>query len=254
MRDGGRQRVSHVADRERVALSWSGGKDSAMALHELRRSDEVDVASLLTIVAAEYDRVSHHGVRASLLREQAAAIGLPLRTIAIETQSPSSCDTNLDANVMREYERLMRDEMLQYKAEGITNIAFGDIFLQPLRDYRERKLAEVGMRGLFPLWQRDTATLAREFVDLGFKAYLSCVDDAKLGASFAGRAFDHQLLADLPPRVDPCGEHGEYHSFVFDGPIFQRPLAVSVGEVVQRDVRHFADLVLKNVEQVTSLH
>lgn len=235
-----------MADRERVALSWSGGKDSAMALHVLRQTGDVEVVSLLTVVAAEYDRVSHHGVRAALLREQAAAIGLPLRTVAIRTQSPETCDAggaSDDDRVMREYERLMADAMLRYRAEGITTIAFGDIFLQRLREYRERNLAAIGMKALFPLWGRDTAELAREFVALGFQAVLTCVDDATLGASFAGRPFDDRLLRELPPGVDPCGERGEFHSFVHDGPIFRRPVAVERGAVVQRDVRHFADLL-----------
>lgn len=232
-----------MSERQKVVLSWSGGKDSAMALHALRQVGDAEVVSLLTTVAAEYDRVSHHGVRVSLLELQAAAIGLPLRTISIRTTAVQSCDTNDDGRVMHEYERLMTEAMLQYRDEGITTVAFGDIFLQRLREYRERNLASVGMTGLFPLWQRDTAELARDFVRLGFKAYVSCVDDAKLGAAFAGRAFDDELLADLPAGVDPCGEHGEYHTFVYDGPIFQRPVAVKVGEVVQRDVRHFADLL-----------
>ncbi len=235
-----------MSERVKVALSWSGGKDSALALHLLRQDSDVEVVSLLTTVAAEYDRVSHHGVRVSLLEDQAAAIGLPLRIVALRTQSTETCeprDASADERIMSEYERLMTDAMLRYRDEGIGTIAFGDIFLQRLRDYRERKLAEVGMRALFPLWKRGTAELARAFVALGFKAVLTCVDDAKLGASFAGRAFDEQLLRDLPVDVDPCGEYGEFHSFVYDGPIFQRPVAVERGVIVQRDVRHFADLL-----------
>lgn len=242
--------MSDVAERPRVALSWSGGKDSAMALHVLRQTGSVDVVSLLTVVAAEYDRVSHHGVRTKLLAAQAQAIGLPLRVVRIRTHAPDACGADstttgaaADARVMREYERQMAEALRHYREEGVTTIAFGDIFLQRLREYRERNLAAVGMRGLFPLWQRDTGALAREFIALGFRAVLTCVDDATLGPAFAGREFDAQLLAELPTSVDPCGEHGEFHSFVYAGPIFQRSVAVERAGVVQRDVRHFADLL-----------
>jgi uncharacterized protein (TIGR00290 family) len=236
-------------NKEKVVLSWSGGKDSAMALYELRSGGRYEVVSLLTSVAAEYDRVSHHGVRVELLQAQAAAVGLPLEMMSIHTQSPDACGTADDDVVMREYERLMGETMLRYKAAGVMAVAFGDIFLEGLRAYRERKLATVGMTAVFPIWGRATSELARTFVDLGFKAYLSCVDAAKLGESFAGRAFDHTLLSDLPAGVDPCGEHGEYHSFVFDGPIFLKPIGVGVGAVVLRDVRYFADLLACHPEQ-----
>jgi uncharacterized protein (TIGR00290 family) len=230
--------------REKVILSWSGGKDSAMALYELRRSDRYEVVALLTTVAAEYDRVSHHGVRASLLAAQAEAVGLPLEQLAIAVTSPHPCRTDHgDDVVMQEYERLMTEAMLRSKSQGVTAVAFGDIFLEQLRAYRESRLAQVGMRGVFPIWQRDTRELVETFVDLGFRAYLTCVDSQKLGEAFAGRALDRDLLQDLPADVDPCGEHGEYHSFVWDGPIFREPVHVRVGEVVLRDVRYFADLL-----------
>jgi uncharacterized protein (TIGR00290 family) len=228
--------------REKVVLSWSGGKDSAMALYELRRSGEYDVVSLLTTVASEYNRVSHHGVRASLLEAQAAAIGLPLQKLSISTSSAHLCRTDSNDGVMQEYERLMTETMLRYKAGGVTAVAFGDIFLQDLRAYRESNLTRVGMKALFPIWQRRTAELVHTFLDLGFKAYLTCVDAQKLGEAFAGRALDREFVEELPAEVDPCGEHGEYHSFVFDGPIFHQPLRVRVGDVVLRDVRYFADL------------
>jgi uncharacterized protein (TIGR00290 family) len=232
-----------MPEKEKVVLSWSGGKDSAMALYELRRSERYEVVSLLTTVAAEYDRVSHHGVRAQLLEIQAVAVGLPLQKLCISTQSKNPCRTDSNDGVMHEYERLMTETMVGYKAAGVTHVAFGDIFLQNLRAYREDNLARVGMKGIFPIWQRDTAELVQTFLDLGFKAYLTCVDANKLGKSFAGRALDGQFIHDLPADVDPCGEHGEYHSFVFDGPIFQKPVGVRVGEVVLRDVRYFADLL-----------
>jgi uncharacterized protein (TIGR00290 family) len=230
--------------KEKVVLSWSGGKDSAMALYELRRSQEYEVVSLLTTVAAEFDRVSHHGVRAQLLEAQAAAIGLPLQTLSISTQSAHPCRPDSDDGVMQEYERLMMETLLRYKEGGVAAVAFGDIFLENLRAYRERNLSRVGMKALFPIWQRQTRELVHTFLDLGFQAYLACVDAEKLGESFAGRALDRDFIRDLPAQVDPCGEFGEYHSFVFDGPIFQQPLRVRVGEVVLRDVRCFVDLLL----------
>ncbi|HEY7424488.1 MAG TPA: diphthine--ammonia ligase [Gemmataceae bacterium] len=232
-----------MPEKEKVVLSWSGGKDSAMALYELRRSQGYEVVSLLTTVAAEYDRVSHHGVRTQLLEAQAAAVGLPLQKLSISTRSAHPCRTAGNDDVMGEYERLMTEMMLRCKAAGARAVAFGDIFLQDLRAYRERNLTSVGMKALFPIWQRDTAELVQTFLDLGFKAYLSCVDAEKLGAAFAGRALDRHFVCHLPAGVDPCGERGEYHSFVFDGPIFHQPVRVRVGEVVLRDVRFFADLL-----------
>ncbi len=173
-----------MPEKEKVVLSWSGGSDSeTLALYELRRSERYEVVSLLTTVAAEYERVSHHGVRVQLLEVQAAAVGLPLRKLSICTQSAHPCRTDDDDGVMQEYERLMTETMLDYKAAGVTNVAFGDIFLQNLRAYRETNLARVGMKAVFPIWQRDTAELVRTFLDLGFKAYLTCVDAKKLGVT-----------------------------------------------------------------------
>jgi uncharacterized protein (TIGR00290 family) len=232
-----------MPEKEKVVLSWSGGKDSAMALYELRRSERYEVVRLLTTVAVEYDRVSHHGVRTELLEAQAAALALPLQKLSIRTQSPHPCRTDGNDPVMQEYERQMTETMLGYKATGVMAVAFGDIFLQRLRAYRESNLARVGMKAVFPIWQRATAELVQTFLDLGFQAYLTCVDAKKLGAAFAGRALDRHFLHDLPADVDPCGEHGEYHSFVFDGPIFHEPIRVCVGDVVLRDVRYFADLL-----------
>ncbi|MHB1423732.1 MAG: Dph6-related ATP pyrophosphatase [Gemmataceae bacterium] len=238
---------------EKVVLSWSGGKDSAMALHELRRDPCYEVVSLLTTVAAEYDRVSHHGVRARLLETQAAAVGLPLQKLSIFTSSAHPCRTDANDGTMREYERLMAATMLRYKAAGVTAIAFGDIFLENLRAYRENNLTRVGLKGLFPIWRRNTSELMRTFLDLGFRAYLTCVDAAKLGAAFAGRPLDRQLIQDLPAGVDPCGEHGEYHSFVFDGPIFHKPVSVRLGEVVLRDSRYFIDLLPEDASETGSV-
>ncbi len=219
--------------KEKIVLSWSGGKDSAMALYALLESGRYEVVSLLTTVSEEYDRISHHGVRAELLEQQAEALGLPLHTLHLPGVS---CP-------MEDYEALMKRAMLQCKDDGIQTVAFGDIFLQDLREYRQRNLARVEMNAIFPIWGRDTTEVVESFIDLGFRAFLTCVDAEKLGERFAGRPIDADLVRDLPGEVDPCGENGEFHSFVYDGPIFQRPVEVSVGQVVLRDVRYFADLV-----------
>lgn len=218
-----------------VVMSWSGGKDSAFALYELLRSDDFEVVELMTSVSEEYQRISHHGVREILLEQQAAAIGLPLRKIYLPSGKAGPCTNEV-------YEGIMGGVMASYKARGIETVGFGDLFLEDLRAWRENNLAKAGMRGVFPLWKRDTAKLAREVIAMGFRAYLSCVE-GKVGPGFVGRAFDESLLADLPAGVDPCGEYGEFHSYVYDGPIFQRPVAVRVGESVVRDGRYYADLL-----------
>lgn len=218
---------------EKVVLSWSGGKDSAMALYELRKGGGYEVVSLLTTIAEGYQRVSHHGVRVELLERQAAAVRVPLHKLCL----PGERCTN------EEYEALMMETMLELKNAGVLTVAFGDIFLQDLRAYRERNLAKVGMTAIFPIWRRRTPELAQTFIQLGFKAYLACVASKKLNKAFAGRPIDSTLLRDLPVDVDPCGENGEFHSFVYDGPIFDRPVPIRVGEVVLRDSRYFADLL-----------
>lgn len=219
--------------KDRVILSWSGGKDSAMALHALLESGRYEVVSLLTTVSEQYGRVSHHGVRVELLEQQAEALGICLHKLYLPGAFCS----------FEDYEAIMTKAMLEYSNKGILIVAFGDVFLQNLRQYREYNLAKVGMKAIFPNWQMDTTELFQNFVGLGFKAYLTCVDSEKLGKDFAGRPIDMDLIRDLPDGVDPCGENGEFHSCVYDGPIFRRPLAVTVGEVVLRDVRYFADLV-----------
>ncbi len=222
--------------KKKVVFSWSGGKDSAMALHELRQDDRFEVVALLTTVAEEYGRISHHGVREELLEQQAASIGIPLSKLYLPASSPQPC-TNA------QYEELMARALARFREAGVLLVAHGDLFLQDLREYRERNLAKLGMEGLFPLWHRDTTELVHCFARLGFKAYLCCVDGKKLGRAFAGRSFGPELLADLPAGVDPCGEYGEFHSFVHDGPIFTRPVAVGLGEVVLREGRYYADLL-----------
>ena len=190
-------------EKEKVVFSWSGGKDSALALQEIRQSGRYETVALLTTVAEQYKRISHHGVREELLEMQAAAVGLPLDKLYLPANSPLPC-TNA------QFEELMGPTLRKYHAAGVLLVAHGDIFLQDLRDYRERNLAKVGMKGLFPIWRRDTTELLRTFIQSGFKAYLSCVDGQKLGEAFAGRAIDASLLRDLPAGVDPCGEYGEY--------------------------------------------
>lgn len=218
--------------KERILFCWSGGKDSTLALAELLRASDCEVAALLTTVTEDYDRISMHGVRRTLLEAQAAALGLPLQIVLI----PTGCSNEI-------YEARMKAALESFLERGIRRAAFGDLFLADVREYRERNLARVGMEAIFPLWQRDTRELAHEFITRGFRAVLTCVDTRKLDASFSGRFFDAQLLADLPPQVDPCGENGEFHSFVFDGSIFRQPVAFSHGERVVREGYAFCDLL-----------
>jgi uncharacterized protein (TIGR00290 family) len=216
----------------KILVSWSSGKDSAWMLHLLRQQHPGAVAGLLTTLNGAFDRVAMHAVRRTLLEAQAAAAELPLFAVNL----PWPCSNS-------EYERLMTDAVGRFVREGFTHVAFGDLFLEDVRRYREERLEGTGLEPLFPLWRiKPTNELAREMIDGGLAAYLTCVDPRKLDSSFAGRAFDHALLADLPPGVDPCGENGEFHSFVWDGPMFSRPLRIRVGEVVTRDGFVFADV------------
>lgn len=218
-----------------VIMSWSGGKDSAMALHALRQSGRYEIVALLTSISEEYRRISHHGVREVLLEQQARAIGIPLEKVYLPSGNAQPCTNEI-------YEQIMGEVMAKFQALGVHTVAFGDLFLEDLRAWREANLSKAGMHGLFPLWKRDTTQLAREVIAMGFKAYLSCVE-GKVGPGFAGRPYDAELLRDLPPGIDPCGEYGEFHSFVHDGPIFNRPVELSVGDIVQRDGRYYADLL-----------
>jgi uncharacterized protein (TIGR00290 family) len=204
-----------------------------MAAYQLLASQKYQIASLLTTVTEEYDRISMHGVRRSLLEQQADSLGVPLHQIAI----PKDCPNEI-------YEARMREAVEQFKARGITKVAFGDLFLQEVKQYRDERLAQAGMTGLYPIWMRDTAELVRTFIGLGFRAILCCVDTQAIDASFAGREIDHTLLADLPGSADPCGENGEYHSFVYAGPIFKRPIPCRAGERVLRSARfNYCDIV-----------
>jgi uncharacterized protein (TIGR00290 family) len=217
---------------EDVLFCWSGGKDSAMALHALRVAGDCRITALLTTITEEYDRISMHGVRRALLERQADSLGLPLHAVLI----PPQC-------INAAYEARMKGALEEHFARGVRHVAFGDIFLEDLRVYREKNLALVGMQALFPIWRRDTRELAREFVRQGFRAITVCVDPRVLDASFAGRELDANFFAELPPGVDPCGENGEFHTFVFDGPVFKMPIAFRVGEKVLRDGFCFCDLL-----------
>lgn len=221
---------------EKILFSWSGGKDSALALYEILRASRYEISALLTTVTEEYDRISMHGVRRTLLEQQAASIGLPLEKIFITKNATND-----------EYEAKMRAKLLEFQKRGIASVVFGDIFLEDLRNYREENLAKIEMKGIFPIWKRDTAELANTFMDLGFKAFITCIDSKVLDKSFVGRPYDKQFLADLPSSIDPCGENGEFHSFVYDGPIFQEKIALTSGEVVFRDNRfYFSDFIPAN--------
>jgi uncharacterized protein (TIGR00290 family) len=219
--------------KEKVLLSWSGGKDSALALHELRKSGKYEVAALLTTITRDYDRICMHGVRSILLEQQAESLGLALEKIFISKNASNE-----------EYESRMREILEKYQAEGVCAVVFGDIFLEDLRKYREEKLAQIGMKGLFPIWKRDTAELACAFIGLGFKAIVTCADSNLLDSTLVGRPFDEQFLSTLPEAVDPCGENGEFHSFVSNGPIFQQQIPHTTGEVVLRENGfYYCDLV-----------
>jgi uncharacterized protein (TIGR00290 family) len=214
-----------------VVLSWSGGKDSALCLWALRQANE-PVGTLLTTITDEYDRISMHGVRVSLLRQQADAVGLPL----VEVRIPSSCTNEL-------YEELMADALSSPQLRDCERYAFGDLFLEDVREYREERLATLGKRGVWPLWGRDTRILAGDFVDAGFNGVVVCVDPSKLDGDFCGRELNAEFLADLPSHVDPCGERGEFHTFVYDGPVFSQPLMIERAGIVERDGFIFCDWV-----------
>lgn len=217
---------------QKVLVAWSGGKDSALALHEILQSPHYEVASLLTTLTADYDRVSMHGVRHTLLEMQAQALRLPVHQVFI-----SKGATN------EEYESQMEAALYHFRPLGVSTVVFGDIHLEDVRKYREDNLAKAKMKALFPLWGRDSAEVANTFVEVGFKAIVTCVDSKALARDFCGRVIDRHFLADLPHSVDPCGENGEFHSFVFDGPVFTRSVPFAVGEIVHRDTLYFCDLL-----------
>ena len=219
--------------REKTLFTWSGGKDSALALSELLRGEKYDIVALVTTITADYDRVSMHGVRRVLLEEQAASLGLPLEEVFL------SKDTSNE-----DYGLKMRQVLEKYQDVGVSTVVFGDIFLEDVRKYREDNLLKIGMKALFPLWKKDTKVLAHLFIESGFKAIVTCVDSTVLDKTFVGKTFDTRFLSRLPSSVDPCGENGEFHSFVFDGPIFHTPIRFTKGEIVLRDNRfYYCDLL-----------
>jgi uncharacterized protein (TIGR00290 family) len=224
---------------EPILFCWSGGKDSAMALHTLLQRNDIRIAALLTTVTEGYERVSMHGVRRELLWRQAQSIGLPLHEVRI----PPQCVNPI-------YEARMEEALRTHFDQGVRRVAFGDIFLQDLRAYREKNLARIGMTALFPIWKRDTRELIRSFHANRFCAIAVCVDPKVLDPSFAGRELDESFFHDLPPHADPCGENGEFHTFVFDGPIFHSPISVRTGETVNRDGFVFCD-ILEEMEKAT---
>jgi uncharacterized protein (TIGR00290 family) len=222
---------------EPILFCWSGGKDSAMALHTLLHQNDIRIAALLTTVTETYDRISMHGVRRELLHQQAQSIGLPLHEVLI----PPQCVNPI-------YEARMEQALRTYLDQGVRNVAFGDIFLEDLRAYREKNLARIGMTALFPIWKRDTRELIHSFQANKFRAIAVCVDSKAIAPTFAGRELDASFFRDLPPHADPCGENGEFHTFVYDGPIFRSPIHVRTGEVVNRDGFIFCDLLSEREE------
>jgi uncharacterized protein (TIGR00290 family) len=217
---------------EKVIASWSGGKDSALSLYEAIKSGQYEIASLLTTINQDYDRVSMHGVRRALIEQQARYIGLPIKEVMV----PKDCSEE-------QYEIIMNEVLSQFKKQGISRVVYGDIFLEWIKDYRTKNLAKLGMEGIFPIWGRDTKELSRTFIEEGFQAVITCVNTEKLSRKFLGRVFDKDLLAELPSSVDPNGENGEFHSFVFAGPIFRESIPYALGRTVVRDSYCFRDLL-----------
>lgn len=209
--------------KENAFMNWSGGKDSALCLYKALQSKKYNIKYLLTNVNAVHNRISMHGVRRSLLKMQAASIGIPLKTVEL-TEQPT----------MKEYEEMMTKKIQELKSAGCTKAIFGDIFLEDLKLYREQKLQEANIECVFPLWKKKTTSLIKEFIDVGFKAIIVCVNESYLNKSFCGRLIDDSFINDLPGNVDVCGENGEFHSFVFDGPIFKQRINFSNGEIVHK--------------------
>jgi uncharacterized protein (TIGR00290 family) len=226
-----------MPDRPKAWLAWSSGKDSAWALHTVRQAGDFEIVALLTTINRTNARVAMHAVRESLLDKQAFETGLPLVKVPI----PAGC-------VNEEYERVMSEAMARARADGVLHVVFGDLFLEDVRAYREKQLASCGMTGVFPLWQKNTHRLSQEMLAGGLSAFITCIDPAKLSRNFAGRRYDADLLKSLPSEVDPCGENGEFHTFTNAGPMFQHPISVVAGEVVERDGFVFADLLEEQSE------
>ncbi|WP_316568183.1 diphthine--ammonia ligase [Neobacillus sp. YIM B06451] len=217
--------------KERIAISWSGGKDSCFALYKLLQSDEYIVDSLFTTITEEYSRVSIHGVRESLLDKQAESLGFPLRNLYI----PANCSNEV-------YQARMSGMLESLKKDGVTAVMFGDILLEDVKEFRADQVREHGLKGVFPLWGKNTVDLIQEFLSLGFETITTCIDTEKLDSPFLGRVIDERFLNELPAAVDPCGENGEFHTFCFDGPLFKRKVDFTIGEKVDKGRFHFCDL------------
>ena len=226
---------------EKVLFSWSGGKDSAISLYEIQKSEKYEIVALLTTITDGYDRVSMHGVPRTLVEQQAYSLGLPIQEVFISKASSNE-----------EYESKMRGMLTKFKQEGVSSVVFGDVFLEEVRKYRENNLSQLGMKGIFPIWGRDTTELTRSFIALGFQAIITCIDSKVLDKRFIARTLDEHLLAELPSNVDPGGENGEFHSFVFDGPIFKKRIAFTLGESVLRNSFYFCDLLPKEGGEASS--
>ena len=224
--------LSKRSTAEPVLMCWSGGKDSSLALHAVLQDPTLRVEALLTTVTEGYERISMHGVRCALLVKQANVLGLPLEQVRIPIKASNAI-----------YEAAMHELLFRYQARGVSRVVFGDLFLEDIRRYRETNLAKLNMRGLFPLWLKDTQQLARDFIAAGFRAILVCIDPRQIDPAFCGREFDASLLAELPASADPCGEKGEFHTFVYDGPIFRQPIPLHKGKVIEREGFWFCDLL-----------
>lgn len=222
-----------MGDLKKILFSWSGGKDSSLALHHILQSNEYEIVCLLTTLTEDYNRISMHGIRNTLLEQQAKCLGFPLQKIFIPKNG-----TN------KEYESQMQVTLEKYQKLGVSKVAFGDIFLEDVKKYRDENLAKIGMEGIYPLWKKNTRELSKQFIETGFESIISCVDSQKLDGKFVGRIFNEKFLDDLPEDVDPMGENGEFHSFVYKGPILKNKIPFDVGVKVLRDNRfYFCDLI-----------
>lgn len=228
-----KERKNCMLREEKSLLSWSGGKDSALALNRIKNDENYRLVAFLTSLTEDYNRISMHGIRQILLERQVESLGLPLESVYISKNSSNE-----------EYESKMRSVLNKFIKNGVTSVVFGDVHLEDVRKYREENLSRIGMKAVFPLWGSDTSDLATEFIDLGFKAIITCIDSKFLDKKLVGREFDKAFLSELPTNVDPCGEKGEFHSFVYAGPIFKKEISFKKGRIVRRNNRFFfCDLI-----------